>query len=357
MASRSVPKYCCYLQSLHTGAHGSGFVVELKDLQRANLLALNWKKRGKTGELQTDYALITSHDTIPGLSLTDLEKNRWTVSCQGIKNGNEQILSDLICGVISCCGPESLLAGHTSDATVTVFRPHPGNPSCDIQLNITILFLNKLFEVLLQESTVSPPVIPVSEYLEKYTMQHQLIINTGRNSRVSHCNGIGNVETASFSVFEQQRTLEHEQELARAIIEFERFQKLESNTTMEICHGSPVYLNPDTSEPFVIGVYVGRSSASQEGEQLVVTFHGILRLLQGLIANILPQILYSEGENFRGLLAFAVPKNAAPQISRKKTFAYTIFARSDAAATIYFIAQFCAASIQEQLLIECRVSR
>ena len=31
---------------------------------------------------------------------------------------------------------------------------------------------------------------------------------------------------------------------------------------------------------------------------------------------------------------------------------YTIFARSDAVATIYFITQFCVASIREQLLIE-----
>ena len=279
-----ITKYCCFLQSVNTGACGSGFIVELKGLQTANLLALNWKKRGKTGELQTDYALVTSHDTIPGLSLSDLEKNHWTVSCQGIQNGSKLILSKLVCGVISCCGPESLLAGHSSDATVTVFRPHPANASCDIHLNITILFLNKSFEVLLQESTVFPPVIPVSEYLDKnaYTQQHQLIINTGRNSGVSHCNGIRNVETASFPVVEQQRTLEHEQVLAREMIEFERFQKLESNTTMEVCRGSPVYLNPDTNEPSVIGVYVGRTS--QKGEEFVVTFHGILRLLQGLIA-------------------------------------------------------------------------
>ena len=275
-----ITRYCCFLQSVNTGACGSGFIVELKGLQIANLLALNWKKRGKTGELQTDYALVTSHDTIPGLSLSDLEKNRWMVSCQGINNGNEQILSDLVCGVISCCGLESLLAGHSSDATVTVFRPHPGNASCDIQLNITILFLNKSFEVLLQESTVSPPVIPVNEYLD-LKKQHQLIINTGRNSRVSYCDGICSVKTTSLSVVEQQHTSEHEQEFALEMIEFERFQKLESNTTMEICRGSPVYLNPDTNEPLVIGVYVGETVTSQ---QFVVTFHGILRLLQGLIA-------------------------------------------------------------------------
>ena len=218
------------------------------------------------------------------MTLSDLEKNHWTVSCQGINNGNEQFLSDLACGVISCCGPESLLAGHTSDVTVTVFRPHPGNASCDIQLNITILFLNKSFEILLKGSTVFPPVIPVKECLDlkKYTMQHQLIIDTRRNLRVSYCDGIQSVKTALFSVVERQRTSEHGQEITWEINEFERFQKLESNTTMEICRGSPVYLNPDTNEPSVIGVYVGR--ASQKGEQLVVTFHGILRLLQGLVA-------------------------------------------------------------------------
>ena len=278
-----ITEYCCFLQSVNTGVHGSGFIVELNDLQHTNLLALNWKKRGKTGELQTDYALVTSHDIIPGLSLFELESNCWTVSCQGIKNGSEQILSNLVCGVISCCGPESLLARHTAGA---VFRPHPAKASCDIQLNITILFLNKSFEKLLQESTVSPPVIPVKEYLDQnaYTQLHQLIITTGRNSRVSYCDGVRSVKTASFSVVERQRTSEHGQELACEIIEFERFQKLESNTTMEMCHGSPVYLNPDTSEPSVIGVYVGRTIYSQKGEQLVVTFHGILRLLQGLVA-------------------------------------------------------------------------
>ena len=288
----SIANYCCFLQSVVTGAHGNGFIVELKDLQNANLLALNWEKRGKTGELQTDYALITSHDTIPGLSLPEM--NRWIVSCQGIKNGDKQTLGDLVCGVISCCGSESLFAGHTAEATVTVFRPHPAvaKASCDIQLNIAILFLNKSFKKLLQESTVSPPVIPVNEYLDQNaygTRQHKQIINTGRNSGVSYCDGIRSVKTTSFSVVEQQRvrTSEREEVLAGKLNEFERLQKLviESNTTMrEICHGSPVYLNLDTNERSVIGVYVGRTVTSQ---QLVVTFHGILRLLQGNLVAIL----------------------------------------------------------------------
>ena len=282
MASQSyadrITNYCCFLQSVDAGTNGSGFIAELKDLQSANLLALDWKKRGKTGELQTDYALVTSHDTIPGLSLSQLGLNSWTISCQGIKNGCEQTLGDLVCGVISCCGPESLLAGHTADG-VTVFRPHPAKASCDIQLNIAILFLNRSFEELLQ-GPVFPPVIPVKKYLDQ---KYQLIINTGRNSCVSYCDGIQSVKTKSFSVAEQQRTSEHELTLTREINEFERSQKLDSNsTTMEICHGSPVYLNPDTNEPSMIGVYVGRTR--QKGEQLVVTFHGILRLLQGLIA-------------------------------------------------------------------------
>ena len=97
------------------------------------LHCINWKNREKDGELQTDYALITSHDTIPGLSLAELKTERWTISCRGIQDGEEQTLSDLICGVISCCGPESLFAGHSDDAKV--FLAHRGHVSCDIQLN------------------------------------------------------------------------------------------------------------------------------------------------------------------------------------------------------------------------------
>ena len=47
------------------------------------------------------------------------------------------------------------------------------------------------------------------------------------------------------------------------------------------CHGSlVVYINP---EPSVIEVYVGESD--QKGHCVVVTFHGILQLLQDLAYN------------------------------------------------------------------------
>ena len=123
-----IANYCCFLRNFGTGTYGSGFIVEFKGLKREKLLALDWEerrklkenpkkrrkreKREKTGKLQTDYALITSHDTIPGLSPLDLKD--WKFSCQGIKNGNEQTLVDLVCGVISCCGPESLFGPDTS---------------------------------------------------------------------------------------------------------------------------------------------------------------------------------------------------------------------------------------------------
>ena len=42
----------------------------------------------------------------------------------------------------------------------------------------------------------------------------------------------------------------------------------------------------------------------------------------------------------------------APETIANET---TVFARSDAVATIYFIAQFCAASIRERLLVESGV--
>ena len=120
--------FCCFLQNCKT--HGRGFIVKLNGLWNAKLLALHWKNREKDGKLQTEYALVTSHDTIPGLSLAELKSERWTISCQGIQAGKEQTLSDLICGVISCCGPESLFAGHTDDAKV--FLAHQGHVSCDI---------------------------------------------------------------------------------------------------------------------------------------------------------------------------------------------------------------------------------
>ena len=54
-----ITNYCCFLQSVNTGARGSSFIVELKDLLCANLLALNWEKQSKAENLQTDYARVT----------------------------------------------------------------------------------------------------------------------------------------------------------------------------------------------------------------------------------------------------------------------------------------------------------
>ena len=279
-------KYCCFLRNPE--GTGCGFIVEFRGVQSANLLGLNWKRRRKIGELQTDYALITSHDTIPGSSPSDL--NGWKVSCEGIENGNEQTLSNLICGVISCCGPETLFAGHAPDANV--FRSHRGNTGCDIQLNIAILFLNKSFEDLLQASTVSPPVISVNEYLDQksHTQKYKQIVNTGGKLEVYYCDKIRSVKSTAVSLaeregiskqstaaVEQQDASVHEQVLSQEIIEFERLQKLELHSRTGIRHGSPVvYLDSDSNEPSIIGVYVGKTK-----QDTVVTLHGILRLLEG----------------------------------------------------------------------------
>ena len=183
-----------------TESHGSGFIVEFEGLQSAKLLALDCKKAGKKEarekqktirELQTDYALVTSHDTIPGLSLSDLK--HWKISCQGIKNSKEQTLCDLVCGVISCCGSESLFAGHTVDAKI--LHTHY-DTSCDIQLNITTLFLNERFAKLhilpeVQKSGVSPPTVSIKQcldqFLREYTRKYEHIIwySGGKNIRTS----------------------------------------------------------------------------------------------------------------------------------------------------------------------------
>ena len=274
-----IVKYCCVLQTDLEGVvvNGDGFIVEFQGLQEAKLLSLTWEKRSKTGELQTDYALITSHDTMPGLSPSALKD--WTFSCQGIESGKKQKLSNFVCGVISCCGSETLFAGHSPDAKV--FRPHPGNANCDIQLNIAMLFLNKSFEKLLQgiSGTLSPPVVSVGVY---QTQEYKQIINSRGKLNVYCCNWIENVKTtlamqqgtseprtAAASV-EQQNASVHETALSQEIIEFERVQKLESYSTVEIGHGSPVvYLNPETKETSIIGVYVGKTK--QRGQDIVVT--------------------------------------------------------------------------------------
>ena len=306
-----IAKYCCFLQNPAaecTVACGCGFIVKLEGLLRANLLALNWKKRGKTGELQTDYALITSHDMVPGLSLAKLKTERWMISCQGIQDGEEQTLSDLICGVISCCGPESLFAGHSDDAKV--FLAHGGHVSCDIQLNITILFLNHEFEKKLlrgvQESNDFPLSLTVSveECLDQkaYTRKYEQIITGGMGGSIPFqlycCDEIRNVNSKPILVVEQQgtseqsttgvsieqpNTSEHEQALSQEISDFEKLKKVKLNSLVETeYHGSPVvYINPDTKESSVIGMHVG--DTDQKGRDVVITWHGILKMLQGLV--------------------------------------------------------------------------
>ena len=293
--------FCCFLQNCKS--HGRGFIVKLTGLclWKAELLALDWKERRKTGELQTDYALVTSHHTIPGLSLADLKTEGWRVSCQGIKNGEEQTLSDLICGVISCCGPESLFAGHTGNAKV--FLAHGGHVSCDIHLNITILFLNHEFEKKLlqgvQESNDVPVTVSVEECLDQkaYTQKYEQIITGSTPFQLYCCDGIQSVNSKPISIVEQstseQSTTEvsieqpntsgHKQPLSQEISDFENLKKVKLNSLVGTeHHGSPVvYIDPDTNESSVIGVLVG--DTDQKGRDVVITWHGILKMLQGLV--------------------------------------------------------------------------
>lgn len=306
--------YCCLLQNAAAGGtatHGSGFIVKLEGLQSAKLLVLDWKKRGKIGELETDYVLITSHDTIPGLSLSEL--NGWTVSCQAIESGNEQTLSDLVCGVISCCGHESFIGPGHSDARI--FLAHP-NVSCQVKLNITILFLNSTFEKLcmrqgVQESSactvLNPPLVSVQKCLDQdvFSQEHQQIISAVSSDHawreqaehrhsihVYYCNGprLSSLKVTEGLAVEQQDTTEHDGEISHDIAKFEKFQKLyyrESNSSLNPalvgrCYGSPVvYYNTDTNESSVIGVHAGETD--QKGQYVAVTLHGILRLLQGVL--------------------------------------------------------------------------
>ena len=262
---------------------------------------MDWARRNRKGKLQTNYALVTSHDTIPGLSLSNL--NGWAVSCPGIEipenHGHWDTLSSLVCGVISCCGPESLFAGQYG---AKAFHTHY-NASCSIQLNVSILFLNKFFEELLegvQRSgySVYPPVVSVQKCLDQitYSQEYEQVISSGKELRefdlmpvnLYYCDGVrSSPQTATVSVLEQKHTTKHEEAITHEIMKLERLQKLyytesNSSTLDGKYHGSPVvYHNSVTNECSIIGVHVGETD--QKGQYVAVTFHGILRLLQGLL--------------------------------------------------------------------------
>ena len=312
-----ITKYCCYLHKRGGGAetdsHGNGFIVDFRtddgQLQPA-LLAL---QQDRFGKLETTYALITAHRTIPSWSSV----SGWTISCPGIRNGDRQKMSDLVCGVISCCGPESLLAnsGHGHAKAVSE-HTNVSVAKCDIQLNVTVLFLNKTFERLLHKGDSSGrpflqiPVVPVQQCFDQNacTSNIQKLIREGSpamdklqpgnesrsaSAEVYYCDGARNLTAAActISVIEHskpQHISQHERPLSHKIATYERSQKVyyrESGTTskevLRKCCGSPlVYHSRDAKEPTLIGVHVGESE--QPGEFVAATLHGIIQLLRGL---------------------------------------------------------------------------
>ena len=297
-----IAKYCCYLRGPEA-RHGSGFIVELEDLQNANLLALDAKSERE--KLQTNYALITSHNTIPG---SPMSLSKWEVSCQGINNGNELTLSNLVCRVISCCGSKSLFDIRHGDENVVPEHVHP-NRICKVDLNVTILFLNSTFGNLcmLQGCTVLPPGISVEKYLNQdaFSQEYEKIFSFVSSDRgkdqsessstpsvgVYYCSeprSSSKTTAVTIAVCEQQDTPQHYSELNHDIAKFEKLQKLyyrELNSAKPVLdrkyYGSPVvYHNPDTNEESIIGVHVGETD--QKGEYVAVTFHGMLQILRGI---------------------------------------------------------------------------
>ena len=317
-AGDRITKYCCYLHKrggAETDARGNGFIVDFRtddgQLQPA-LLAL---QQDRFGKLETTYALITAHRTIP--SWSSVSDSGWTISCAGIRNGDRQKMSDLVCGVISCCGPEGLLAnsGHVYAKAVSE-HTSVSVAKCDIQLNVTILFLNKTFERLLQKGDspgrpfLQVPVVPVRQCFDQNACAsniQELIregspamdkLQPGNESRsasaeVYYCDGARNLTAAAYTVSviehsKPQRISQHERPLSHKIATYERSQKVyyrESGTTskevLRKCCGSPlVYHSRDAKEPTLIGVHVGESE--QPGEFVAATLHGIIQLLRGL---------------------------------------------------------------------------
>ena len=289
-----IANFCCFLQPVDTAAGGlSGFIVHFDGLRSAKLLALESRR------LQTDYALITSHDTIPGLSHSALKG--WKVSCQGIKNGQEQELSNLVCEVISCCGHESLFGIPHGD--LRMFLEHP-NVSCQIKLNITILFLNSTFEKLCMPQgvqnpscTTSPPVVSVQKFLDQHAFSQEIQQMISSVSSVCYCSKPNSpLKSTEVSVVRQDTpevsvSLQDTSDCSELIDQITKFESLQkvyykesydsgNSTLVGRCYGSPlVYHNTATNS--IMGVHVG---VTENGDYFAVTFHGILKLLQGLLS-------------------------------------------------------------------------
>lgn len=87
------------------------------------------------------------------MPLSWLVPKNWTILCQTIQGGNEQTLSDLVCG---CCGSESLFAGMCTLKNVLIFCAHCGIASGNsyVAQYLNSLLLNKLFSKTAVRDTI-----------------------------------------------------------------------------------------------------------------------------------------------------------------------------------------------------------
>ena len=147
--------------------------------------------------------------------------------------------------------------------------------------------------------------VSVEECLDQkaYTQKYEQIITGEKGGSTPFqlycCDGIQSVKIKPISTVEHRGTSEnsttevsleqpntsgHEQALSQEISDFEKLKKVKLNSLVETeCHGSPVvYIDPDTNESSVIGVHVGDTDQIK-GRDVEITWHGILKMLQGLV--------------------------------------------------------------------------
>ena len=224
------------------------------------------------GSVQTSYALITCHHTIPGMS----NLNGWNLKFELGKSILRSPLKSLVCGAVSCCGENGLISSgplKPMKGNTAGFSPHL-NRYCCLDLDFTVLFLNSTFErFVLNRKGVQTRLPEINLNLLRAENHRQLQLY----QRERH--GVVSIPLTSVSVQPQDsspNTLKEEIE-AHKIRQVIHYTQSEGQLTQ--CHsGSPLVSCDPDSDTTLVGIH---TKAGSDFWGSGITVYGIFELLKG----------------------------------------------------------------------------
>ena len=299
----SIATWSCYLKYEGIGGrlNGSGVIVEF-DVPHTELQALLPSLQNLSTPLETRYALLTCHHTIPDLQST-APGGWWMFVGSGKKTVYK--LDSLVCGVVSCCGENGVISfgPNRSNAHVPVLMPHQ-NECCTLNLDFTMVFLNQSFEKqVMKKGMPSPPQVhvpsscilrdpqalfcPIESDAASGTEARMELYHREESEVVIH-----SVTTdqclATSTVGDDSR-----QQLEKEVAQYKQYQSIHYTVPGDIVEGysgsALVYYDPVTEESRLVGIHVGTATEEEKGgahttacdQYIGVSIHGIMQLLSG----------------------------------------------------------------------------